>query len=384
MVIGCTLTSVVVFAHSGDEVPDQCDRYEDEDDRATCQLNRRQVPAPAVPIPRSAARPTPAQVPVTTPEVQVPDSSVIPNVVPRAKPEGLAEVDDEPVPVPRSKPNNIQEIAEASSEGEPPPLDIQTELRLSPGTKPQVSHTLYNGRSSERETPCVEVERVAANKGKYPDSVQPACAEPSLNLPKADKSKWPVDILIVTDLDTDFQAQSVIAAFKNIPPFKCLPITFQVVKLSQQLLKCNSFISKTWGTLDCEEEAKQKIRDLKKHYKARAEIAVVNYNSNSGVVPTTANPFPVELQAGGNRTFQKIRQAYVGHQSPAETAVHEFLHTVGYDDDYIYVRQRTPVSGTLMNSIFNGNVPKIWWQDISYFFGYDTPTECSWPTTDPY
>lgn len=389
LVIGCILTSVVVFAHSGDdeeEVEDPCAHYSDEADRVTCRLNNLSrtpaptpTPAPVVRAPTPA--PTPAPVPVATPEVPA-ESPDIPTIVPRAKPEGLVEVDGDPVPVPRAKPDNLP--AQTSSNGDVPPLDIQTQPRLAAGTKPQVSHTLYTGRSNDVETPCVQVERVDANKKKYKDSVQPACAEPALNLPKADKSKWPVDILIVTDLDTDYQAQSVIAAFKNIPPFKCLPITFHVVKVSPQELNCDADISPVWGVLECEEEGKQKIRELKNHYKARAEIAVVNYNSNTGVVPSAARPFPVELQAGGNRTYKKIRQSYVGHQSPAETAVHEFLHTVGYKDDYAYVQQRSPTTGTLMNSLFAGNVPKIWWQDISNFFGYDAPTECSWPTSDPY
>lgn len=382
LMVACILTCVVGFAHSDDddEEQDPCAHYTNAEQRTTCELtyrhNRIQAPPSSQPEASntivSPAAPTPVNAPVVAPPK--PSPVVVED-----------ELEDVPSVVPRAKPNNIKEVAEATSEDDDiPPLDIQTEPRLPAGVRPQVGLTFYNGRSNEPQTPCITVteemikeRKRNKNAPKIAGGSSPACAQTP---PRVERKKATVDILIVTDLPTEHQAQSIIAAFKSIPPFKCLPITFQVAKLTKSQLNCRPEI-RNGSMVKCSDEGRQKIRDLKNHYDARAEIAVIQLDTNVAV--TDDQRFPEAVQVAANYTYRDIRQSFVGHQHAAEAGVHEFLHTVGFYDDYEYVTQNNPKSGTIMNSVFSGNVPKDWWDSISNFLGYDAPTECAWPSSAP-
>jgi hypothetical protein len=205
-----------------------------------------------------------------------------------------------------------------------------------------------------------EQDKIRSNYVPDFETELPPCAQAAPVVEKAERA--PVDILIVTDQESGEHAEQIEEAFKNTPPFKCMDLKYLIVKKSVSELDCQPASPK--NILKCMGTAAKVVRKIKNSNHARSEIVSVTY----------------DLVRGGNWTNnvsdkKKIRQAFTSTAQNGRGAVHESLHTIGFEDEYPEGRVPVP-RGTIMNSYRDGDIPQVWWPAIANFYGVDVPASC--------
>lgn len=398
LVIGCILTSVVVLAD--DESDDttvsenveltpqeRCAHYVNSEDRRTCELTYRynNIPTVTRPQPPSApaVSPVPASVqplqrlPVVVPQFQTPQLQFSAEETNtrggRSAAESGNEDDDTDV---SSTPTPAPAPAPPTAPSKPAPASGMLTKNdfdfspLNPARGEGLSDYFFNGRNNEDPSPCISL--AAQDNPNTPASElsKPPCALDGPNKPRRNREHGPnkPDIVIVTDQRSQQKATHVAKAFFGIPPFSCMNLKIKIFYIDKETLGCEPE-KHTKSIMKCSNHATQQVQAIRRQQSAKGAVLVVDW----------------DVYSGGNFSYDKERLAIISTAHIGEGGVHEFMHTIGFDDEYP-TRELTPGTarqpvngGTLMNSTHYGNMPKKWWQDIANFFDIDEPETCEWP-----
>jgi hypothetical protein len=351
LILGCLFVGVVSFAHSeDDEQPDPCAHYEDEEERSICLLNTRHQPAPRVPAPTPAPSPVPSPLPAVAPRVVLPSVQTISEEVETHTAE-----------------NSVSQV--------PSQIVSNGGYDLSPQNPKRgegLSPTFFEGRDNKNPFPCISVEAQDDPNTPLAELTKPPCAQTPPEIAKKNRAQGP-DIVIVTDQASKEKADHVRKAFFAMPPFRCMDLDIEIHYIEKNTLGCEPFFEN--GILKCTNKATRQVQAYRDQRKATGDILVVDWNDEKGK----------PVFGGGNFKYDKQRLAIISTGHIGEAGVHEFMHTIGFDDEYpkrelAPGQPRYPVSkGTLMNSTYYGNIPTEWWPTIANYFGVPVPQTCEWP-----